>query len=308
MAWIYLAESEELPWPWNPGSDQLPTVKTTGTPNVFCSQECATNDCQWLRSGMMYEHSQKTICPFPLTSFTGGSHARTSVLPAAESAWEEAEAGYFLKLSDWLASFDQPSFSWKTRQLSLFEGLTEFSWSSLRWGTTVAGRLYQPAKLELHTLESDGSCLPTPTASEYGSSNNGTRDGVTPFAIPKKPSLSTLARKFIPTPRASDGEKGGPNQVQGGVPSLSAMAARFMPTPAARDWKDGLTPKRHSRNSPTVAVAVAEAGHPGYLNPHFVEAMQGFPIGWTNCEEWATRALLPSTARRSRAYLESGAE
>lgn len=55
-----------------------------------------------------------------------------------------------------------------------------------------------------------------------------------------------------PTPRASDGSKGGPNQTQAGQPSLAALAASHPSSPAlsaarwatpkARDWKGQDTP------------------------------------------------------------------
>jgi len=75
--------------------------------------------------------------------------------------------------------FDRDSFSWKTSQLSLFGGLIEFSWNSLRWGMILDGLLYQPQKLEPSIFENDGSYLPTPTASDYGK-NVGRKQDNTP--------------------------------------------------------------------------------------------------------------------------------
>jgi DNA (cytosine-5)-methyltransferase 1 len=75
-----------------------------------------------------------------------------------------------------------------------------------------------------------------------------------------------------PTPRGSDGEKGGPNARDGaGSPHLSNMAVRSsrpdQPTP--KDGGDGSTAGRT-------------------LNPRFVEALMGWPIGWTDCERPVT--------------------
>jgi hypothetical protein len=146
--------------------------------------------------------------------------------------------------------------------------LTEFCWNSMRWGMMRDGQLFQPQKWEPRTLENESGFLPTPTASEYGSGNNGVWDGV-PAANPKAPSLSTRARKWIPTP-------------------------------AARDGKDGWTPLPHGRHSDSVAVAVARRGHVGYLNPRFVEVMMGFPIGWTDLSASVTAWLSKPRAKRSK--------
>lgn len=52
--------------------------------------------------------------------------------------------------------------------------------------------------------------------------------------------LAIAAKEFWATPRASDGEKGGPNQSfgAGGTP-LPTQAAKLWATPSARDWKSG---------------------------------------------------------------------
>lgn len=239
----------------SPGSEQSPIVKSTDMPRPFSFQEWPKEQSTELQSGTTCERSRET-CSQKSTLFQEDFPARTSALQELERAWEESEAGYFLKLCDWLASFDPASFSWKTSQLSLFEGSTEFVWNSLRSGTIVGGRLYQPQNLEPRTSESAGGFLPAPTAAQYGSGNNGARGDGSLFKNPKKPSLNTMAR--------------------------------HMPTPCARDWKDGLTPARNGKHSPSVAVAVAASGHTGYLNPAFVEVIMGFPIGWTDLGAWAT--------------------
>lgn len=68
-----------------------------------------------------------------------------------------------------------------------------------------------------------------------------------------------------PTPRSSDGDKGGPNQAQKGKPSLVALARghQGLPTPTA-----GL---ESSPSGPTSRR----------LNPAFVEWLMGWPEGWS---------------------------
>lgn len=67
-------------------------------------------------------------------------------------------------------------------------------------------------------------------------------------------------------------------------------AETTQPVPA----KDG-----HGSHSPSVAVAVAESGHNGYLNPALVEVMMGYPIGWTVSRDWGTHGCLTQQERLS---------
>ncbi len=96
-----------------------------------------------------------------------------------------------------------------------------------------------------------------------------------------------LEVKMWPTPRASDGEKGGPNQKFGdGTPSLAATAA-MLPTPQAKDqdlptmmmrkysWRDRQAGKPEAQYNPNIG---------GQLNPAWVCSMMGFPPGWLDIE------------------------
>lgn len=278
------------------GSGQSPTVRTTDTPRLFYFRGCPAAPYLLHRSGMTSELWVPTTLPVS-TSYQRGSPARTSALQELERAWAESGRDYSSRSCDSLASFDPASSSWRTSQLSLLEEGGGSLGSLPPSGMTVDGRLYQPQSLAPHTFVDDGSCLPTPTATEYGSGQNGTRDGVTAYANPKAPSLSTMARRMRPTPRASDGEKGSPNQKLHGEPSLAARAVR-LPTPCSRDGKDGCTPSQHGSDS-KLAVTVSERGHSGYLNPAFVEVMMGIPIGWTALEHWAMQYVRPKRGKRS---------
>ena len=67
-----------------------------------------------------------------------------------------------------------------------------------------------------------------------------------------------------------------------GKPSLVNQATHW-PTPAAMGWKDNGEPSNYERNTPGLpARAIAMAGGSGLaLNPEFVEALMGYPCGWT---------------------------
>jgi hypothetical protein len=55
--------------------------------------------------------------------------------------------------------------------------------------------------------------------------------------------------ELFPTPRASDGPHGGPNQrdSRGGYDALPGMVVNVPPTPTARDWKSGAS-NLHGKN------------------------------------------------------------
>lgn len=124
--------------------------------------------------------------------------------------------------------------------------------------------------------------LPTPTAQEYGSGQNGQRGDGTTFKQAGKPSLSTMARRnLIPTPTTGDSEASGSrntasSNAHAGI-SLKDWArqdggkGRLIPTPDANCWKGGKPDQRKSQLN-------------GRLNPRFVEQMMGFPTGWTDLE------------------------
>jgi hypothetical protein len=95
------------------------------------------------------------------------------------------------------------------------------------------------------------------------------------------------------TPRASDGDKSGPNTRDGsGSPHLTSLASRWA-TPTARDYKDSAN---LSEETPTNCLLgrqvqrmmpLGEPSSPGgptshpQLNVLFDEWLMGFPIGWT---------------------------
>ena len=173
MGWIYSAELADLPWHSSHGYDPSPIVSRIDTASqCFCPQ-CDVVIYHTGLSRPTCEHFAASILIFRSTSFTADSPARTSLLQELEWAWEESEAACFSSSSDSLANFDPDSFSWKTSQISLFETWNEFSWSSLRFGMIVAGRLFQPANLAPNIAERDGGFWPTPCARDYRSPGIG---------------------------------------------------------------------------------------------------------------------------------------
>ena len=99
------------------------------------------------------------------------------------------------------------------------------------------------------------------------------------------------------SPRATDGEKGGPNMSfgAGGTP-LPAQAVGWA-TPTTRDGKDGGNPSAAAptnsllgRQAPRMLTDGSQLSLPAdwagsrlYLNPRFVEWLMGWPDEWTAC-------------------------
>ena len=110
--------------------------------------------------------------------------------------------------------------------------------------------------------------------------NNGCPgDGRTEYATKGRLSLRLMAsRGAWPTPTVKGMyRKAGANSKAG---DGLATAVAMWPTPLARDWKSGAYQGTNSR-------PLSEAVHqitPGPLNPAWVEWLQGFPIGSTDCD------------------------
>jgi hypothetical protein len=148
-------------------------------------------------------------------------------------------------------------------------------------GTMLRGHVTSlPPRQERHIVGPGSSwsrgMYPTPTASRYGSSQNGIN--------------------------GKGGEKERPSA---GTPSLDTWA-RWWPTPCARDHKGGnLKPysergggtkgeqlpnfvRHHFHQVQTTPKAGEPTSQPAVLNPAFLEALMGLPIGWTGFASRAT--------------------
>lgn len=121
--------------------------------------------------------------------------------------------------------------------------------------------------------------LPTPTVN-----GNHNRAGLSPTS---GDGLAIAVRRLLPTPRASANEnrqtKPSPSQLAGKHGrSLAAEVSDLtrdglLTTPTADDT--GKRTGRYAQGGPALSSQLG-----GKLNPSFVEAMMGFPIGWTDLE------------------------
>lgn len=118
---------------------------------------------------------------------------------------------------------------------------------------------------------------PTPRAS----ANENRQTKLTPSQLAGKHGMSLCAAvnaaQVWPTPRATDGTKGGPNQHGSKGDLMLASAVHHFPTPTVQDAKNNAAPSQTRRNSDPLNVVAG-----GRLNPQWVEWLMGWPIGWTD--------------------------
>ena len=125
----------------------------------------------------------------------------------------------------------------KTSQAMLASVQRPFCATYEEWASLLRLACSRREKSVRRTSGSDGFAWPTPMAGTPAQNGNSA-EGNSDFTR----RAEELASAMLMTPRASDGEKGGPNQSfgAGGTP-LPAMAANW-PTPAARDYKGENSP------------------------------------------------------------------
>jgi len=209
--------------------------------------------CRGSRSGMTCEHS--TVGPGAESSMSSAadSHAKTSVQPEKGQVSTANAPDYGAKWPGSLAKFDPDTRSWKTRQCLLLGGLEEFSETFPKWGSMHDGELFRQ---------------PTPVLRICGKGSG-----------------------FWPTPRASDGPKGG-NGPNSRDLSLT-QAVKMWPTPVSKSrsgGRIGLDGGQRARKM--IADNHGEASVKqmigGQLNPNWVEWLMEWPIGWTDLKPLET--------------------
>jgi len=188
------------------------------------------------------------------------------------------------------------------------------------WGSMRSGVCYRQAPWVPPTSECGGSASEpgwqTPLAasgigSEYTYSNG---DHTRPFVS----LIGQAMQAQWGTPRASDGEKGGPGQSfgAGGVPLAAQVAKEDWATPTARDYKDRSNPSENvptncllGRQAPRTNVLGEQSstntpGSPRRLNPIFVAWLMGYPFLWVH-PEWINFGPSATQWFRSRRLLLS---
>lgn len=262
-----------------------------------------------------------------LMSSAAGSPVRTSASPERVLGSPVLARDYGRSTPELLARLDRDSSSWRTSQLSLLGGLTEFSETWPRSGLMRNGTAYRLPPLVPLTDATESGLLPTPAATSYGSNQGGAAGRVGPV----RESLETMARRgTLPTPRCCSGlRSSGMNRTE------MTRALKLWPTPTAGDAKSsGSRNTSSSRAHPGISLTDAVRGDGGQgrtfptpasrdyrypnaktysergggkkgeqlpnaiggpLNPTWVEWLMGFPLEWTACAAWEMRS-----SRKSR--------
>ncbi len=144
-----------------------------------------------------------------------------------------------------LATWNPACGVWETPQASLLcAHSVPYSAPWPTSGSMRAGACFAPLKSEPRTAVSASSSPPGPPGGppllKTPTSNLATNGGSQHPAKRKQgghgPNLADEVEWLLPTPKASDGAKGSPNQRHGnGDLTLSSAAARLLPTPRASD-------------------------------------------------------------------------
>ena len=219
----------------------------------------------------------------------------------------------------WLASFDPDGLLWRTSQLCLDGELAVFSETWPRSGMTQSGTAFRLQPLVPLTAGTASGLLPTPEASNtktraLRTAGRPPRDFLKPIPTPRPCSglrssganRTEILRavKSWPTPTSSDAAKGysgSPGQAnERGKQTLSG-AVNSWPTPKASDaLGSGQASRYEIEGRWNLRDAIPSRVGTGPLSPTWVEWLMGFPTGWTDLGDSATRS-----SRRSPSGSES---
>ena len=206
--------------------------RSNPTAERFYSSGNGMGSCPDSLSGMTCGPSMAIPGEDESTSSAEDSHARTSPPQAKGLGSAENAADYGLNLLGSLAKFDRDSYSWRTPQCSLVEGLDEFSGTWPRWGTMRSGECWERIMPELPTSGTESGSWPTPRASE---ANGGDYQYDRGDHSKPRDTLKGMVKRF-PSPAARDWKSGAGRKENGHVPQLpEVLGGQLNP-----DWVEWL--------------------------------------------------------------------
>ena len=202
-------------------------------------------------------------------SLPEGSPASPSA-PPGSSSLRTTSAGSGLSSDGLLAYYDPEQSCWRMCQGSLLEGWETSLGTWPRSGTTRSGIAYQRPPSAPLTDENAFGSWPTPTTRDWKDEG----PNVNYEAVSKRSGLAGRVR--FPTPKKTDGERGGRGDLIQVVRGNTSPSGRF-PTPTAADGTGGpgTSPRRQGGENLRTTIG-------GQLNPTWVEWLMGFPLGWTD--------------------------
>ena len=257
----------------------------------------------------------------PLTAQRGADEWISSlpVSPASRSQRQDSNAVLTMTAGSGLPShgssmmWDRVSSSWRTSP-DLFGRVSLTSSPILpSSGSMRNGVVSQRQALAPRTGVNGSGLWPTATATD------SERRGV-PTTIDGQTFSLVHAAQTWPTPTARDG-KGKPGK-NAQFQNLTTSASTW-PTPTATEAKRGDCPSQRARSTPGLAteaslhdLTIMTDGDGGSkragLNPCFVEALMGLPIGWTDPErsltDYISQVTDSSRSARPKRYGNSSGE
>jgi len=176
-------------------SDGEPSVQLNGNPTqlAYLPPDKMTAFSRLSRFGMTFALLTADRGAELLTLYLAAFPAKTSAAQARGPGSTESAQVSGEKWQGSLARYDRNSRLWKTHQYSLLGGLTEFSETWPRWGLMRNGELFPQQTLVPPTGETESGLLPTPLASL------GTNGGPNQRDSSGRPGLQ-MAAMMWPTP------------------------------------------------------------------------------------------------------------
>ena len=312
MSWHFLPEAAGLfGLQHYSGIESSAPSKSKRSKDRCYSQGSETAASLCFRCGTTSEPSMETLGVERWISSKADSPAPTSASPEKARVSTERSPASGAK---WPASSprcSRVSSSWRTCVPLFPEGSTEFSATWPISGSMRSGTVFERPTWALRTSEKDCSSWPTARATD------GTKGGPNQAGSKGDLMLPSAAAQW-PTPVANDDNKspeahlamkarmkGGPRQT---ITSLQVLVQQW-PTPTAGDSNSSgaagysIASGRHSgttltdaavrgRQAPTTAPNGQPTSGKAVLNPQFVEALMGWPIGASGLQPLATDGFL----------------
>ena len=231
MSWLYSQAlvAEFLPESCSDGELSAPS---NGNPTqlAYLPPDRMTAFLRLSRFGMTFRPLTDDRGAELLTLYLAAFPARTSALPEKAQASQASAAGCGDTWRGSLARFDPVASLWRTAQHSLLEDYPSFSVTWPRSGMTADGQCWELPTLAHRTSATDSGLLPTPLASL------GTNGGPNQLDSRGRPGLQMAAMKWpTPTVCGNYNRKGASATSGDGL----ATAVNRWPTPTARMHKGG---------------------------------------------------------------------
>lgn len=258
MSWHYLQGSEDRSSQANcldGAPDAL--LKLIPTAGKYSCSDNVTGSCHASLSGPMSGHLTLSPGQAQLTLSQQAGPAQTSAGLAPGKGLLAKSQAFGRKLSEYVGYFSPGTYSWKIRQASLFEGLTECSVTFTQAGIMLHGQLFQLPTLVPRTSDKEFGFWPTPVATD------GNHESAVTFMK-----------------RRAEWKK---KNVRLGILLRHACQMPHMyPTPVATDYKTAGKPGQRRGSIVDPAKGIVKTG--GKLNPDLAAWLMGFPEEWHKSE------------------------